>query len=134
MKIKIDIKTLTEGKGFGGIEVGGSIQALPEFLGGTDYPPVRLTKKSKILNHLYGNVTVLSEQGRVIHIDVDFHGNRENTVDAEDLKRMTYAEWLDFAVHNNCSVKRILDITHIGGKGFLVNISASGEIGILSFR
>lgn len=134
MKIRIDIQTLTDGKGLGGVEVGTSILALPELLGEADFPPARLSRKSKILNHVFGNVTVMSEKDHVIGISVDFHGNRENKVDVDDLKRMTYAEWLNFAAQNHYSVSQIGEITSIMGKGFLVNISASGEIGLISFK
>ena len=81
----------------GGLCVGDPSDRVEALLGPPQAPAGRLSKRSKLWSHGYGNVAVLTAARRVASVEIDFEGQRAAMVEAGALAGWSLDEWRAFA-------------------------------------
>ncbi|MFD1887409.1 hypothetical protein [Paenibacillus wenxiniae] len=117
-----------------GVQVGSPESVVLEIMGAAQLPATKLSKKSKVLHHLYGNVNVLSENGYVIAINIDFHSNRTEMVAIGEIDSWGIDDWMQLAKKEGWIVTKTEDVIQCVGNGIMISLSRAGEVGLLSLR
>lgn len=116
------------------IPIDSSIEKMHSILGDPELPPAKLSKGLPIFIYLYGNVSISVENGNLIAIDIDFHGNREKMVVAESIKNWGLNEWIELSKKNGWEMSMIYDTYSITSSKIRIGVSESGKIKMLSLR
>lgn len=117
----------------GGLKIGAGQNEIEVLLGPPELPMARLGRKSKIWVSLYGNVSVLTSNNKVINIDIDLHGNRTEMVQIGSLEKWQLQEWKNYADDQGWHLKPIGNQYKVDGDGITIGLDSEGVIGTLSF-
>lgn len=102
--------------------------------GEPDCQPGTISKKSKIYCFLYKNLSLLVEAGKVIAMDIDFHGKPGFFVLPEEVAGWRRADWVGLSKTQTWQETCIGDATHLGGDGIRLTFSDAGKLAVLSIR
>lgn len=117
-----------------GLHIGSPEFLITKLLGEPELPVAKLSKKSKILNHLYGNVSILSEHEHVIAINIDFLSNRSELITKDKIKSWTINNWLELSVSKHWELNKINDTLQLVGDGISISLFVDGKLGMVSIR
>ncbi|CAI1677461.1 TPA: hypothetical protein ACSTJY_000598 [Serratia fonticola] len=132
--INLDLMDVINTQSIKGVQVGSPEAFIFEIMGEAELPATRLSKKSKIINHLYGNVNFLSENGYVIAINIDFHGNREKMITLGDIGGWGVNDWFELSELKGWSLNNLDGVMRILGGGIVIELSKEGELSMVSLR
>ncbi len=132
--INLDLIDVINIHGIKGIRVGSPEYVICEIIGEAELPATKLSKKSKIVNHLYGNVNLLSENGCVIAINIDFHGNRTEMVTIGEIKSWDIDDWMQLVEKEGWIVTKTGDVIQIIGNRIIISLSQEGQVRLVSLR
>jgi hypothetical protein len=127
------VEKIIKDMAIGGLKIGMGQKVIEELLGPPELPMAKLSRRSKIWVSLYGNVSVLTSNKKVISIDIDFHGNRAKMVQTGTLEKWQLQEWKKYAEGQGWHLKSIGDQYKVDGEGILIGLDSEGVIGTLSF-
>ncbi|OCG60387.1 hypothetical protein A9G42_11360 [Gilliamella sp. Nev6-6] len=117
-----------------GLHIGAPDSVIYEIMGEPELPTTKLNKKSKIYCHIYGNVTIYSENNIVIAIDIDLHGVRKKIVDFGEVANWKLNDWLALSKQKGWHVNNIYDVIQLEGNGIVIGLSQEGKVGVVSIR
>jgi hypothetical protein len=126
------VEDILKDMAIGGLKIGAGQNEIEASLGPPELPMARLGKRSKIWVSLYGNVSVLTSNEKVISIDIDFHGNRAEMVQAGLFEKWHLQEWKSYAQDQGWHLKPIGNQYTMVGDGITIGLDNEGEIGTLS--
>ncbi|WP_447884569.1 hypothetical protein [Serratia fonticola] len=132
--INLDLIDVINTHGIKGVRVGSPESFVFEIMGEAELPATKISKKSKILNHLYGNVSLLSENGHIIAINIDFHGNRAEMVAIGEIDSWGMDDWVQLAEKEGWITTKTDDVIQLIGNGIIISLSKEGQVGLLSLR
>lgn len=127
------VEDILKNMSVGGLKIGAGQSEIEVLLGPPELPMAKLGKKSKIWASLYGNVSVLTSNEKVISIDIDFHGNRTKMVQTGAFEKWHLQDWKNYAQSQGWHLKSIGDQYKVDGDGITIGLDNEGEIGTLSF-
>jgi hypothetical protein len=110
------------------LHVGSSDSLINETMGEPELPVARLNRKSKIFNHLYGNVNILSENHTVISINIDMHGFRKKMVILGSINSWKFDDWLALSKIKDWNVNQFCDGVRLEGKGIVICLLLDGKV------
>lgn len=119
---------------FGSVKIGTSILDIISSLGEPDSKPEKISRKSKIYNYQYGNISILVEDEFVVAINIDFHGKSNNFIKIEDMANWNLEDWTKLAKSKSWNIELISDTTNIYGDGISLALSREGKIAMVSIR
>ena len=132
--INLDLISVINTQSIKGVQVGSSEAFIFEVMGEAELPATRISKKSKIFNHLYSNVSFLSENGYVIAINIDFHGNREKMITLGGIIDWGVNDWFELSELKGWNLNNQGNVIRIIGVGIIIELSKEGELSMVSFR
>lgn len=119
---------------FGNVKIGSSILDIISSLGEPDSKPEKISRKSKIYNYSYGNVSILVEGNFVVAINIDLHGESKNFIKLEGMDNWNLEDWIKLAKSKSWNIELISDTTNIYGDGISLALSREGKIAMVSIR
>ncbi|MEF9678437.1 hypothetical protein ABRQ00_01140 [Pectobacterium aroidearum] len=119
---------------FGSVKIGSSILDITSSLGEPNSKPEKISRKSKIYNYSYGNVSILVEDEFVVAINIDFHGKSNDFIKLEDMANWNLEDWIKLAKSKSWNIELISDTTNIYGDGISLALSREGKIAMVSIR
>lgn len=119
---------------FGNVKIGSSILDIISSLGEPDSKPEKISRKSKIYNYSYGNVSILVEGNFVVAINIDLHGESNNFIKLEGMDNWNLEDWIKLAKSKSWNIELISDTTNIYGDGISLALSREGKIAMVSIR
>ncbi|WP_224364524.1 hypothetical protein [Hyalangium versicolor] len=123
-----ELREVLDAQSLGGLRVGDPEERIESLLGAPEGPRARLGRKSKIWARQYGNVSILTEEGRVIAVNMDFEGQREPMVVAGELERWRLPDWEAFARGRGWEVRSISGVSSLRGPGVTIGIDPEGAL------
>lgn len=123
-----ELREVLDEQSLGGLRVGDPEERIESVLGAPEGPRARLGRKSKIWARQYGNVSVLSSEGRVIAVNMDFEGQRVPMVSAGELGSWTLPAWEAFALARGWEVRSISGVPSLLGAGVTIGIHPEGTL------
>ncbi|MBA0210735.1 hypothetical protein ACIPSR_15765 [Pectobacterium sp. CHL-2024] len=119
---------------FGNLKIGSSILDIISSLGEPESKPEKISRKSKIYNYSYGNVSILVEGNFVVAINIDLHGESNNFIKLEGMDNWNLEDWIKLAKSKSWNIELISDTTNIYGDGISLALSREGKIAMVSIR
>lgn len=129
-----DVMDIINAEAIKEISVGSSVEQVYSILGEPELPPARLSRKSPIYIHLYGNVSLSAEDGKIITIDIDFHGSRKKMVFTDSIKNWSFENWTELSKKKGWEINLIYDTYSISNLGMTIAVSEKGKIRMLSLQ
>ena len=133
MKFIIDYDSLLNQR-IDEVFVGAPSNIVTKIFGVPDMPIYKINKKSKIFSHVYGNLNILSENGKIIAILIDFHTGSTNVIELDKSINAGFEHWLSFAKKNGYDVEKNDDMVKILGTGIAICLSCNGVVTMISFH
>ena len=132
--LQLDVISIIEQLSINGLRIGSSISQLLEVMGKPELPAAKLSKKSKIVYWLYGNVSFLSEDDSLIAIDVDFHSNRKKIVKLGEIVNWKSKDWLNWAQKRQLNINKQDAVINISDNNIIITLSQDWSLGMVSIR
>lgn len=132
--INLDLIDIINTHTIKGLRVGSPESYICKIMGTAELPVTKLNKKSKIFNHLYGNVTLLSENGCVIAISIDFNSKRTEMVAFGEIGSWGLDDWMQLAEKERWLTINSGDVIQLIGNGIIISLSQKGQLGLLSLK
>lgn len=123
-----------ESGALGPLRVGAAADEIEPCLGPAELPPARLSRRSKIWSHVYGNVTLLVSSGRIDAIQIDYEGVRPRMVEPGHQEGWRMADWQAFATQRGWEIRTVDDVVWVLGGPVILNLRPSGALQIVSLR
>ncbi|MDX7989508.1 hypothetical protein FE392_19850 [Xenorhabdus sp. 12] len=132
--VEIELLNIINDNGIKALPIGSSEELILKTLGEPELPRARFSKKSKIITHLYGNLSVLSENGTIIAIDIDFKGEKTEVVKKGEISCWGINQWVNLSEKKKWTVDKLNDVININSGKLNIGLSINGEVNLISIR
>ena len=101
---------------------------LEAVLGTPQAPAAKLGSRSQLRSWLYGNVTVLVSEQKVVTIELDFEGAREPVVARGVTAAWRLEEWRAFAADQGWAESELAGVVRLQGPLVSVSLDEDGDL------